>query len=142
MYLRASQRLATAVSPRQIQKGSVVKHENKYVEITSSKSNPVGTQFEFIDLSDRNIKGKFRVKSYDTIELVNEEFSVEVERLDKDNNCLLTTTNTYERINVPITLLPEGPVPEPGSKLAILTDEGQFVRLKMKAASSTPKWQL
>ena len=141
MITRSLARFATAVNPLSIQKGAILKFDDRYVQVTATKSNPVGTQFEFIEVLDKTAKGKFRVKSYETVDLVNEEFTVEVERIDNDNDCLITSTNTYERINVPLTLLGDEQTPPPGAKITITTDHGTFVKLKVKAAASTPKWQ-
>ena len=113
------------------------------MEISAAKSNPIGTQFEYFDVQEKTAKGKFRVKSYDTVELVNEEFSVEVDRVDEVNDVIRTVTDKHEQINVPLRPLPEGEKPPtPGSRLVILMDEGVFVRLKVKAKTSRPKWQV
>ena len=139
---RISRRWATAVNPVRIQKGAILRLEGRFVEITASKSNPVGTQFEYAEVQDKAVKGKFRVKSYETVDLVDEEFTVEVERVDEATQTILTVTETYDPVNVPLSLLPEGEkLPSPGSRLVIMMDEGVFVRIKLKANASRPKWQ-
>ncbi len=124
-----------------MQKGAVLRHEGRFVEIVSAKSNPVGTQFEFREIGEKDCKGKFRVKSYDMVDLVDEEFTVEVERVDEATETVLTMTDTYDRINVPLSLLPDGEkTPSPGVRLSIMMDEGVFVRMKVKG--KTTKWQV
>ena len=138
-----TRRFATAVAPTRVQKGAVLRHEGRFVQITNAQSNPVGTKFEFVEVHDKLVSGKFRVKSYDQVNLVDEEFCVEVEKVDEENDTIHTTTATYERIKVPLSLLTaDEKKPVPGSILAIMMDEGAFVKIKVnKATSSKPKWQ-
>jgi hypothetical protein len=127
------------VPPLRVQKGCIVKHEQKYVEIVNVKSNPIGSHFEYKLVQDPSIKGKIKSRSYDELELVDSEFLVEVEKINED--VIVTTNNRHERIEVPVSLIDEemSKKLKIGSKIAILMDNDVFVKLTLK--SSHPKWQ-
>ena len=141
--LPMSRFFGTFVSPLRINKGSIIKHNNQYMKIVSKKSNPVGHQFEFKQIPS-DFPGKFKVRSYDEIELVDDQFVVEIDKIQ--NDCIITTNSRNEQIQIPIelvhTYLKEDLVV--GNKIGILMDGDVFVQLTQIASSSSsnnsPKW--
>ena len=141
MLRRLFPRLHSPIAPSRVQKGNILKHEGHYVQVTSTKTNHSGVVLEYLPLSNDNGKAKLiRLKDYETVEMIDTEFIVEVEKIDLLNGMLVTTNALYEQTEVPVSLLNDSELKQlkPGSKLGILMDGDVFVKLVVKG--NIPSW--
>ena len=138
MIIKHIRSFGTLVTASRIQKGAILKLEGVYVEVLGSKTGfGSNHQLEFRGLGTET-KAKFSIKAYDNVELIDTEFIVEVDRIGTET--IITTNDLHERIEVPMSLIDESEKQriKTGTKLGILMDDGQFVRIKVK--NNIPSW--
>lgn len=121
------------ISPKSVCKGMILRIENsKYVEVTGKKDvtkmGSIAVSYKGLDESKET--GEIKVRTYDTLEHINSELIVEVEKVDEANGVLRTSRKGVGNLNVPINLIPRSIKNlKPGALLNILMDGDDFVTM-------------
>lgn len=121
------------ISPNSVSKGMILKlADSKYVQVTGKKEvtrrGSVSVSYKGID--DASEIGEIKVRTYDTLEHINSELIVEVEKVDEAHGVLRTSRKGIGNLDVPMNLIPRSIQNlKPGAMLNILMDEEQFVTM-------------
>ena len=130
-------RLATTLSAKAASKGMLIRVGNgKFGKILSKKETTnTGTVFiEYKALDDSEETGKLRVRSYETLEVIDSRMIVEVEKVDNSEGVLHTSAKKgLDKIKVPISLIPSTIVDiKPGMLLNIVMEGDDFVTVEFE----------
>ena len=132
MLTLTRKRLATQVTAKGLSRGMMIKlGQNKYGQVTNKKEvTATGTlSFDYKLLDDSGDTGKLRLKSYETVDVVDSRMIVEVERVDAREGIVYTSAKKgLDKLQVPMSLIPETIKDiKPGVLLNVVMEGDEFV---------------